>query len=164
MQRCTDRFQGSTQCIDIEWDHRNLIFFPMQCVAVFTDPHSPISNCIDSGRLAFTWNFQTSGISWFLPILVSNCLNSGQFSLEKLDACDPNVPSECTVATSDADPMLSECTVQRIHQVGGRYLSISTKKTFFCTTDFMWFVLTAQKELEALLWICFTPAYDFLMF
>ena len=38
------------------------------------------------------------------------------------------------------------------------------KKGFFCTTDFVWFVLTAQKELEALLWICFTPVYEFLIF
>ena len=37
------------------------------------------------------------------------------------------------------------------------------KKRFFCTTDFVWFVLTAQKELEAPLWICFTPAYEFLI-
>ena len=30
--------------------------------------------------------------------------------------------------------------------------------------DFAWFVLTAQEELEALLWICFTPRYIFLIF
>ena len=30
--------------------------------------------------------------------------------------------------------------------------------------DFVWFVLTAQKELEALLGICFTPTYVFLIF
>ena len=30
--------------------------------------------------------------------------------------------------------------------------------------DFVWFVLTAQKELEALLWICFTPIHVFSVF
>ena len=53
---------------------------------------------------------------------------------------------------------------QRIHQVEGRNMSFSTKKNIFLSTDFVWFVLTAQKELGALLRICFTPIHVFLIF
>ena len=54
--------------------------------------------------------------------------------------------------------------IQRIHQVEGPESTFKIKKGNFCTTNFVWFVLTTQKELEALLWICFTPRYIFLKF
>ena len=40
---------------------------------------------------------------------------------------------------------------------------VENKGRFF-VPDFVWFVLTAQEELEALLWICFTPDYMLLIF
>ena len=40
---------------------------------------------------------------------------------------------------------------------------VENKGRFF-VLDFVWFVLTAQEELEALLWVCLTPIYVFFIY
>ena len=55
-------------------------------------------------------------------------------------------------------------TVQWIREAEGTRMEISGKERDIFIQDFVWFVLTAQEELEALLWICFTPICVFLIF